>query len=235
MIQPAARKRREIKGIRLVCGLLLKGFEPSNSGILVLRRILFALTAAAAAALLSCSDNTGPETRPDAELNIVQQSTLAPPLDSTVVRLWAKVSDGREVRIEYQPPLDSAEDFLRFEVPGDALLRKPDGSPFQVGDSILITITVVDPARFLFRFEPSGLQFNPEHPARLKIHYMFSNHDFNHDGVVDSDDDAIEHILDLWQREGTTSPWFRVGSVKFEESDEIDANILSFSEYALAW
>ena len=198
----------------------------------MLRRILLALTAAA---VLACSDNTGPDSRADADLNIVQQDTLAPPLDSMVARFWAKVGDGREVRIEYQPPLDSAEDFLRFEVPGDALLRKPDGSAFQVGDSILITITVVDQARFLFRFEPSGLQFNPEHPARLKIHYSLSNHDFNEDGAVDSDDDAIEHILDLWRREGTTSPWFRVGSGKFEESDEIDANILSFSEYALAW
>jgi hypothetical protein len=198
----------------------------------VLRRILFALTAAA---VLACSDNTGPESRPDADLHIVQQHTLAPPLDSTVARFWAKVGEGREVRIEYQPPLDSAEDFLRFEVPGDGLLRKPDGSAFQPGDSILITITVVDAARFLFRFEPSGLEFNPEHPARLKIYYYFSNHDFNEDGVVDSDDDAIEHLLDVWRRESTTSPWFRVGSVKFEVSDEIDANILSFSEYALAW
>ena len=198
----------------------------------MLRRILFALTAAA---VLACSDNTGPETRPDADLNIVRQDSLAPPLDSTVARFWAKVGDGREVRIEYQPPLDSAEDFLRFEVPGDGLLRKPDGSAFQAGDSILITITVVDASRFLFRFEPSGLQFSSEHPARLKLHYEFSDHDFNDDGVVDAADDAIEHLLDMWGREGTTSPWFRVGSVKFEESDEIDANILSFSEYALAW
>lgn len=198
----------------------------------MLRRLLVALTAAA---LLACSDNTGPETRPNADLNIVLQDTLAPPLDSTVVHLWAKVGDGREVRIEYQPPLDSAEDFLRFEVPGDALLRKPDGSAFAAGDSILITITVVNQTQFLFRFEPSGLQFSPDHPARLKIHYNLSNHDFDDDGTVDSNDDAIEHLLDIWRREGSTSPWVRVGSVKFEESDEIDANILSFSEYALAW
>jgi hypothetical protein len=52
---------------------------------------------------------------------------------------------------------------------------------------------------------------------------------------VDTEDVAIEHLLDLWRREGTTAPWFRVGSVKFEELDELDANILSFSEYALAW
>lgn len=196
----------------------------------MLRRILFALTAAA---VLACSDNTGPESRPAADLNIVQQDTLAPPLDSTVARFWAKVGEGREVRIDYQHPL--AEEFLRFEVPGDGLLRKPDGSAFQPGDSIFITITLVDASQFLFRFEPSGLQFSPEHPARLKLHYEFSNHDFNDDGAVDPDDDAIEHLLDLWRREGTTSPWFRVGSVKFEELDELDANILSFSEYALAW
>lgn len=196
----------------------------------MLRRLLFALTAAA---LLACSDNTGPETRPNADLNIVLQDTLAPPLDSTVVHLWAKVGDGREVRINYQAP--QIEEFLRFEVPGDALLRKPDGSAFAVGDSILITITVVNQTQFLFQFEPSGLQFSPEHPARLKIHYNLSNHDFDDDGTVDSSDDAIEHLLDIWRREGSTSPWFRVGSVKFEETDEIDANILSFSEYALAW
>jgi hypothetical protein len=197
----------------------------------VLRRFLFGLTAAA---LLACSDNTGPETRPNADLNIVRQDTLAPPLDSTVARLWAKVGDGREVRIGYQPP-QSSEEFLRFEVPGDALLRKPDGSAFVAGDSILITITVVDQTQFLFRFEPSGLQFNPEHPARLKIQYTLSNHDFDDDGAVDSEDDAIEHLLDVWRRESTTSPWFRVGSVKFESTDEVDANIVSFSEYALAW
>ena len=200
----------------------------------MLRRFLVGLTAASAL-LLACSDSTGPETRPDAELNIVHQDSLAAPLDSTVVHLWAKVGDDREVRIEYQPPLDSAEDFLRFEVPGDGLLKKPDGSAFLPGDSILITITVVDPTQFLFRFEPSGLQFNPDHPARLKVHYFNSDHDFNDDGTVDADDAAIEHLLDLWRREGTTSPWFKVGSVKFEEEEEIDANILSFSEYALAW
>ena len=185
--------------------------------------------------VLGCDDNTGPTSRPNAELNIVEQDTLAPPLDSTVARFWAKVGEGGEVRIEYQPPLDSAEDFLRFEVPGDGLLRKPDGSAFQPGDSILITITVIDPSRFQFRFEPAGLAFNPDHPARLKLYYYNSNHDFDGDGDIDSADTDIEHMLDLWRRESPAADWFRAGSVKFEEQDEVDANILSFSEYALAW
>src|SRR5262245_16068304 len=132
MVQGAPGKCSEINDLRW-CAACDNNLSTLNSGILVLRRFLFALTAVSAV-LLACSDNTGPETRPDADLNIVLQDSLAPPLDSTVVHLWAKVGDGREVRLEYQPPLDSAEDFLRFEVAGDALLKKPDGSAFQPGD-----------------------------------------------------------------------------------------------------
>ncbi len=190
-----------------------------------------------AAAFLACGDNTGPGGRPDADLRIIRQDSLAPPLVTNQASVWAKVSDGRELHLNYQgvTPADTGEEFLRFEIPGDALLRRPDGTAFQVGDSILITVTVIDSTRFRFQFEPAGLVFNPEHPARLRIRYFDANHDFDEDGDLDAADDAIEHVLDLWRREGISAPWFRVGSVKFEELDELDANILSFSEYAVAW
>jgi hypothetical protein len=195
------------------------------------------IAVALALLLLGCGDNTGPAGVPDAQLTIVRQDTLAPPLLATQASFWAKVGDGREVRLFYQGalPSDSAQEFLRFEVPGDGLLQKPDGSAFQVGDSILITVTVVDTARFLFQFEPSGLRFNPEHPARLKVKYFNGEHDFNGDGVEDADDAAIETVLDLWRRTGPGALWFKIGAVKFEELDELDANILSFSDYSIAW
>jgi hypothetical protein len=204
----------------------------STSGTPVIRRLLLICSAAA---LLSCSDPSAPSSVPDAQLHIITQDTTAPALDSTVARFWAKVGDGREVRIGYQPPADSGEDFVRFEVPGDALLRKPDGTAFQQGDSIQITLTVVDPIRFLVRFEPAGLQFNANQPARLKFHYLHADHDFDGNGVINAADSTIEHTLDLWRRESGATVWFRIGSVKFEELDEIDANILSFTEYAIAW
>lgn len=189
----------------------------------------------AALALFACGDNTGPGGRPD--LNIIRQDSLAPPLVTNQASVWAKVSDGRELHLNYQgaTPADTGEEFLRFEIPGDGLLRKPDGSAFQPGDSILITVTVVDSGFFHFRFQPAGLVFNPEHPARLRVRYLNANHDFDDDGDVDPADDDIEHVLDLWKRAGLSAPWFRVGSVKFEDLDELDANILSFSEYAVAW
>jgi hypothetical protein len=192
---------------------------------------------AAALILLGCGDNTGPAGVPDAELTIVRQDTLAPPLLTTQASFWAKVGDGREVRLFYQgaTPSDTGQEYLRFEVPGDGLYRKPDGSAFLPGDSILITVTVLDPTRFRYQFEPSGLRFSPEHPARLKVRYFDGQHDFNGDGVEDSEDVRIEGILDLWERTGPGALWFRLGAVKFEQLDELDANILSFTEHAVAW
>lgn len=195
------------------------------------------MAGALALVLLGCGDNTGPAGVPDAQLHIVRQDTLAPPLVSTTASFWAKVGDGRELHLNYQgaSPADTGEEFLRFEVPGDGLYRKPDGSAFAPGDSILITVTVLDPTRFHFQFEPSGLRFSPEHPARMKVEYFHGEHDFNDDGVVDSTDVHIETILDLWERSGPGAPWFKLGAVKFEEFDELDANIFSFTEHAVAW
>lgn len=201
-----------------------------------MRPFLFRLiTVLGAVAVLSCGDNTGPETRTD--LNIIRQDLLAPPLVTNQASVWAKVSDGRELHLNYQgaTPADTGEEFLRFEIPGDGLLRRPNGTAFQPGDSILITVTVVDSGFFHFRFEPAGLVFNPDHPARLRVRYLNANHDFDDDGDIDPADDDIEHVLDVWKRAGFSAPWVRVGSVKFEHLDELDANILSFSEYAVAW
>lgn len=191
----------------------------------------------AAAAMAACGDNTGVGGRPNAQLNVIVQDTVSPPLLATRDSFWAKVQDGREMKLFYQGALpgDSGEEFLRFEVPGDGLYRKPDGTPFQVGDSILITVTVVDPARFLFDFDPDGLQFSPDHPARLRVRYLNSDKDFNSDGVEDSSDVEIEHELDLWHRSGPNALWYRLGGVKFEDLDEIDANVRSFSQFAVAW
>ncbi len=187
--------------------------------------------------LLGCADNTGPAGVPEAQLNIVEQDSLAPPLLTTQASFWAKVGDGREIRLYYQgaAPGDTGDEYLRFEVPGDGLYRKPDGSAFLSGDSILITVTVLDETRFLYRFEPSGLRFSPDHPARLKIEYFDCDHDFNGDGVINAEDVRIEGLLGVWERSGPGAPWFRLASVQFEELDELDANIPGFSDHSIAW
>ena len=195
------------------------------------------IAGALALVLLGCADNTGPAGVPEAQLTIVRQDTLAPPLLETQASFWAKVGDGREIRLFYQGavPGDTGEEYLRFEVPGDGLSRKPDGTAFLPGDSILITVTVLEQTRFHYQFEPSGLRFSADHPARLKIKYFDCNHDFNSDGVENAEDVRIEGLLGIWERSGPGAPWFRLSGVQFEELDELDANIPSFTEHAVAW
>jgi hypothetical protein len=186
---------------------------------------------------LACDDATGPIERPEAQLNFVMQDSLAPPLLATRDSFWAKVGDGRELKLYYQGALpgDSGEEFLHFEVPGDGLYRRPDGSLFQPGDSVLITVTVTDPARFVFQFEPAGLQFRSDHPAKMKVRYILGEQDFDGDGDEDAADSEIEQELGLWHQSTPGGTWQQVGAVNFSDLDEIDANILSFSQYAVAW
>ncbi|HVH67414.1 MAG TPA: hypothetical protein VM716_06065 [Gemmatimonadales bacterium] len=199
-----------------------------------MRRLLLGWMALVGAA---CNSTSGPQVAPRAALNFVDQDSTYKPLLSTRAQFYVRVGVGRQVRLVYQgtAPTDSGAEFLRFEVPNDGLYLKPDGTPFGPNDSIQITITVVDPKRFLFDFQPSGLQFNPNDPARLKVEYQYADKDYNGDGVVDSTDVRIEGELDLWRREPPDTLWFTIGAVKFEQLQEFDANILSFSQYAVAW
>jgi hypothetical protein len=198
-------------------------------------RRLSLLVALALAA--SCNDAVAPAGRTDLQLHIVVQDSLAPPLLATRDSFWAKPGVDRSVRLFYQgaTPADTGEEFLRFEVSGEALFRKPNGTAFGPNDSILITVTIGDPSRLLFTFEPSGLQFNQAHPARLKVHYFHSDKDFDDDGGEDEEDDRIEGLLDLWHRSAPGALWSPAGAVQFEEEDEIEANIFSFSQHAVAW
>ncbi len=202
-----------------------------------MRRLKLGLLAAVTIAL-ACSDTGGPSSgSPRAQLNFVRQDSSYKPLLSAQGTFYAKVGEDRRVRLVYQgsTPTDSGAEFLRFEVPTDGLYRKPDGTPFGPTDSILITVTVVNPKQFLFDFQPSGLQFNPSQPARLKVEYHYADPDFNGDGTIDSQDAQIEAMLSLWRREPPDTSWFKTGAVRSVELEEFDADIFSFSQYAVAW
>jgi len=202
-----------------------------------MRRLKLGLLAAVTIAL-ACSDTGGPSSgSPRAQLNFVRQDSSYKPLLSAQGTFYAKVGEDRRVRLVYQgsTPTDSGAEFLRFEVPTDGLYRKPDGTPFGPTDSILITVTVVNPKQFLFDFQPSGLQFNPSQPARLKVEYHYADPDFNGDGTIDTQDAQIEAMLSLWGREPPDTSWFKTAAVRSVELEEFDADIFSFSQYAVAW
>jgi len=69
------------------------------------------------------------------------------------------------------------------------------------------------------------LQFRPDHPARLKIEYLHADHDFNEDGVTTPRTVPSNTSSMSGGARDRRADWFHVGSVKFEDLDEIDANI----------
>jgi hypothetical protein len=193
-------------------------------------------TFAALAVLVACSTTDGPlNPVPTSQLHFVQQDS-AYHLLSDSASFYAKVGEDRRVELFYRGySSDTGEAFLQFEVHAASLLKRPDGSAFQPGDSIFITVTVPDTDKFDFVFSPAGLQFNPADPARLHIEYNYANHDFNGDGLHDTEDDHARSLLNVWRREPPDTLWSNQGASNSEEFEEMEAAILSFSHYAVAW
>lgn len=195
--------------------------------------------AAVVASGASCSDSSGPgggDTKGPAELTIVQLAVTSPPLLNPVDSFYAKRGEDREVRIFFADiEGGEGEEYLRLRIDAPSLLARPDGTPFQEGDSILVHVLVVDPTRLLFELQPSGLRFSPSAPARLKIHYDHANDDFNDDGQVNGEDDSIETTLGIWRQENPTDPFVRLGSAVVKDLKEIEGNLTGFSRYALAY
>lgn len=200
----------------------------------VLRRFLLV---AAASLPLGCSGSTGiTETRDPGALTILALAQNSPPVFDPEVSFYAVRGDGREGAIYFQDAGGGqGEEFLRLKLDQASLLRRPDGSLIAAGDSVLITIRVVDATRILFELEPSGLAFDPLHPAELKLEYDHADGDFNRDGTIDSEDDAIEAELAIWRQAVLNGPFTRLGSVRIEDAREIEADLTSFSRYAIAY
>ncbi len=199
------------------------------------------LLASLAGAAWSCSDSSGPDGSPDTKpansLNIVHVAPSSTPLFNASDSFYAKRGEDREVRIFFQDEVGGqGEEYLRLRINAATLQALPDGTPIQEGDSVLIHVTVVDPAQMLFELQPSGLHFNAEEPAELKIHYAHADGDINDDGSSDQQDRTIEStLLGIWRQENPGDPFVRLSSVLELEIDEATAELAGFSRYALAY
>jgi hypothetical protein len=198
----------------------------------------FLLLAAWAGAAASCSDSSAPpdDSRPPSELNVIHVSPDSTPLFNSTVSFYAKRGEDREAQIFFQNDAGGqGEEYLRLRVDANSLLSLPNGLPIVPGDSVLITISVVDPAEMLFDLQPTGLKFSPLQPARLKIDYNHAGGDLNDDGVADGRDTSIENTLAIWRQETPADPFVRLTSVLTIETNEAEAELTGFSRYALAY
>jgi hypothetical protein len=188
----------------------------------------------ALAAFAACQELSSPDEGVDeSELTFIEVAPNAPPLEGDSVTFWAvrgetRIGEMRYVTAEYNGKC------LLLRVPAQALLRRPDGTPFLQGDSVKIVIRLVDETRYQFRLEPSGLVFDPDHPAELEVRYLFADPDYNQDGRVDDRDLKDAERIHFWHQPVPGAKWERIPTSHLRDAVEARAPVLGFSQYALA-
>jgi hypothetical protein len=202
-----------------------------------IRRTLAAGVALALTACSSATDTLAPEERVEGQLRLLTVSTDAPPLALSIVSFYAVKGKNAGADIWYRPRAGQRDStkFLEFRLGGATLDRRPDGSVIADGDSVRITVMVTDPAHLILQFQPSGLTFSSKDPARLRMFFNEVGDDLDHDGSVNSDDDDVERRLSIWRQEVPGLPWFKVASAVVKDQKRVDADLLGFTGYALAY
>ena len=198
-----------------------------------------AVTIAVTACIAACdtSATTAPEERPTSGLRLLTVLPTAPLLSTTTASFYAVKGKNAGADIWYRARLGRSDStkMLEFRMGGESLDRRPDGTAIALGDSVLITITVVNPTNLIVDFQPSGLKFSSKDPPRLKMFFGECGVDLDRDGKVTSNDDSIEQQLSLWRQETATSPWIKLSSLVVKENSEIDAQLGGFTGYAVAY
>ncbi|MDB4890537.1 MAG: hypothetical protein JWL61_2392 [Gemmatimonadetes bacterium] len=202
-----------------------------------IRRRIAAGIALALTACSSATDTLAPEERVEGQLRLLTVSTDAPPLALSIVSFYAVKGKNAGADIWYRPRAGQRDStkFLEFRLGGATLDRRPDGSIIANGDSVRITVMVTDPAHLILQFQPSGLTFSSKDPARLRMFFNEVGDDLDHDGSVNSDDDDVERRLSIWRQEVPGLPWFKVASAVVKDQKRVDADLLGFTGYALAY
>lgn len=211
------------------------------------QRWQWVLMAAAAVTVAACSDssNSSDGGTPGSGLSVIRFAPATPPLcEDSVGAYFKKDPNGQDQELVLRFPetgnlsdcaIDKTEDFARLTLKPLSLLRTPDSTLISTGDSVFISMRWVGNDSILVDLQPSGLLFDPANPAKLKIEYGKAGPDLNEDGDVDSADTLAEHKLDMWRQEKVGDPFFRVGTAKSEDINEVEARLNGFSRYALAY
>ena len=194
-----------------------------------------------AAGLLACSDSTGGggNTRPPSQLTFIRLAPTAPTLCADSVGFWAVKGVGTEAALEF-PEAGSTcagetEDFVRLKLDSQSLSALPDGTPIATGDSVFISIVWVGNDTIMFHLAPTGLTFDPAHPAKLKIEYGEAGDDLDEDGDTDAADAQVESEMSIWRQPTLSDDFVKLGTVKSEDTNEIEADLNGFSRYAIAY
>jgi hypothetical protein len=176
--------------------------------------------------LISCSDADQVSLPPQAALStdnltFLDFSDAAFAAAEKNASFWAVPGQARHVALRYA---DTGGEFMRFEVGANSL---------QTSDSVLISVAVDANGAFTFHFSPSGLQFNPHAPARLRINYARVRSDVNNNGYTDLFDTLLLVQAGVWKRELPGLPWISIPSLNILDRVEA-ADVYDFTSFGMA-
>ena len=215
------------------------------------RRPLAALTLAAlAVAALACGEEGTPlgPARSGGDGGVLPGDTstalgfvrerAGAPLISSTASFYAVKGQDRHVRLYYIPPNPGAVDtvdFMTFHVGATSLDRRPDGTAFADGDSVLITVTLANADSLIVQFAPQGLRFSTTSPARLHYNLSYTDPDRTRDGVVNATDDSLTKQLLVWRQESPGQAWTAQSSFLNLTDQYVETDVLGFTGYAVAY
>lgn len=177
------------------------------------------------ASAVASSNSSGRSSSQD-DPNFLTASPSAPSIANPVISFWAKKGTDRSIRMVYtsRPGHNDSTTFLYFRVRAQSLVSRADGTPLANGDSVLITVTLVDPVHLKVDFQPSGLRFSQSHPATLKMSYAET-----------APFSVSPGVLKIWRRESPLTPWLPLTSQVLEDANEVTTDIGGFTGYAIAY
>lgn len=114
---------------------------------------------------------------------------------------------------------------IRLRVKKDADIILPNGTRLAKGDSVLITMQVMNATTLATHFEPAGIQFKGKNVAQLAMWYDRTN----------ASASASSGSLKIWQQETSTSPWVKLASKVDGVDESVSAYIPGFTNYVIAY
>lgn len=178
------------------------------------------------------------KTTSEADLTFLNHAAGAPSLATLSTSFWAVKGQTRQASLYYhaRPGNDDSTEFVRFRVNPKTLRTRPNGTAFATGDSILITITVVDTVKLIVDYQPTGLHFEPKDPARLWMSWTETDRDLNNDGAVNGTDDTIRLATQaVWAQEFVGGPWAQLKTSFDFGFEQMSVKPTSFTRYAVAY
>ena len=132
--------------------------------------------------------------------------------------MWAVRGESRTMKLQY----GDGSPFATFTVGAGTLVTDAAGSEVAPGDSVEITMRLLQPSTFAVDMQPSGIRFNPDAPAVLQ---------FNLDRA--GRNAMRSQNLSFWKQETTSSPWEPVPATFDYVGRTATASLSGFTIYAI--